>query len=175
MWAQGYFKGQKVKHKSKIVIFCELINMDLLSGHNVMRRQVFMSFLLLLLYLITVACTPEISLGSCWHMDEYMGQRSSIHHNVQLFICLNNQFAIIQWPLLDVPTSTQCAFTTLSLSKYCLLRVRKNTMGSCWRKDILTPVLPSLFCNMIYQGVWFPSPYKLEIDGPKVLLFGTMV
>ena len=44
MWAQGYFKGQKVKHKSKIVIFCELINMDLLSGHNVMRRQVFMSF-----------------------------------------------------------------------------------------------------------------------------------
>ena len=65
--------------------------------------------------------------------------------------------------------------TTLSLSKYCLLRVCNNTMGSCWRKDILTLVLPSLFCNMVYQGVWFPSPYELEIDGPKVLLFGTMV
>ena len=41
-------------------------------------------FLLLLLYLITVACMLEISLGSCWHKDECVGQRSTINHNVQL-------------------------------------------------------------------------------------------
>ena len=75
--------------------------MNLLSGHYVMRRQVSMSFLLLLLYLITVACILEISLGSCWHKDECMGQRSTINHNVQLFISLNNRYAIIMiilWP-----------------------------------------------------------------------------
>ena len=75
--------------------------MNLLSGHyKVMHRQVSMSFffpffLLLLLYLITVACILEISLGSCWHKDECMGQRSIINHNVQLFISLNNQYVII--------------------------------------------------------------------------------
>ena len=42
-------------------------------------------FLLLLLYLITVACILEISSGLCWHKDECMGQRSTINHNVQLF------------------------------------------------------------------------------------------
>ena len=70
-----------------------------------MRRQVSMSFLLLLLYLITVACLLEISLGSCWHKDECMGQRSTINHNVQLFIRLNNQYAIImiiQWPPVEI-------------------------------------------------------------------------
>ena len=111
------------------------INMNLLSGHYVIRRQVFMSFffLLLLLYLITVACIIEISLGSCWHKDECMSQRSTIHHNVQLCISLNNQYAIIQWPLLDAPTSAHGVFTTLSLSttKYSLLQ-------SCRKQDGLT-------------------------------------
>ena len=66
--------------------------MTLLSGHLLMRQQVSMSLffffflLLLLLYLITLACILEISLGSCWHKDECMGQRSTINHNVQLFL-----------------------------------------------------------------------------------------
>ena len=59
-----------------------------------------------------------------------MGQRSTIHHNVQLFISLNNQYAVIQWPLLDAPTSTHGVFTsTLSLSKCCLLRLCKKQYG----------------------------------------------
>ena len=95
-----------------------------------MRRQVSMSFfLLLLLYLITVACILEISLGSCWHNDECMGQRSTLHHNIQLFISLNNQYAIIQWPLLDAPTSTHSVFTTLSLSKHGLSRLCRKQYG----------------------------------------------
>ena len=104
---------------------------ELMSDHYVMRRQVPMSFfLLLLLYLITVVCILEISLGSCWHKDECMGQRSTIYHNVQLFISLNNQYAVIQWPILNAPTSTRCVFTsTLSLSKYCLLRLCRKQYG----------------------------------------------
>ena len=77
----------------------------LLSGHYVMRRQVSMYFLLLLLYLITVACILEISLGLCRHKDVCMGQRSTINHNVQLSISLNNQYAIImiiQWPSVEM-------------------------------------------------------------------------
>ena len=37
--------------------------------------------------------------------DECMGQRSTINHNVQLFITLNNQYAIImiiQWPPVEI-------------------------------------------------------------------------
>ena len=68
--------------------------MTLLSGHLLMRQQqvsmslffFFFFLLLLLLYLITLACILEISLGSCWHKDECMGQRSTINHNVQLFL-----------------------------------------------------------------------------------------
>ena len=40
--------------------------MNLLNGQYVMRRQVSIFFFsILLLYLITVACIPEIGLGSC--------------------------------------------------------------------------------------------------------------
>ena len=31
------------------------------------------------------------------------------------------------------------------------------------------------FCNMVYQGGGYHPPHELEIDGAKVLLFGTMV
>ena len=68
-------------------------------------------FLLLLLYLITVACILEISSGLCWHKDEWMGQRSTLNHNVQLFISLNNQCAIImiiQWPSVEMYTCKLC-------------------------------------------------------------------
>ena len=100
------------------------------------RRQVsvffffFFFFLILLLYLITVACIyVEISLGPCLHKDDCMGQRSTINHNVQLVISLNNQYLTIQWPLLDASTSTHGVFTTLSLSKYCLLRLCRKQYG----------------------------------------------
>ena len=67
--------------------------------------------LLLLLYMITVACILEISSGLCWHKDECMGQRSTINHNVQLFISLNNQYAIImiiQWPPVEIYMCKLC-------------------------------------------------------------------
>ena len=58
-----------------------------------------------------------------------MGQRSTINHNVQLLIIsLNNQHAIIEWPLLDAPTSNHGVITILSLSKYCLLRLCRKSL-----------------------------------------------
>ena len=85
----------------------------LLSGHYVMRRQVsmFFSSFTCLLYLITVACILEISLGSCLHKDECMGQRSTTNDNVQIVISLNNQYAIImiiQWPPVEIYMCKLC-------------------------------------------------------------------
>ena len=42
-----------------------------------------------------------------------MGQRSTINHNVQLFISLNNQYAIImiiQWPPVEIYIHVQILF-----------------------------------------------------------------
>ena len=89
--------------------------MNLLSGQQVSMSLslsfFFFFFLLLLLYRITVACILEISLGSGWHKDECMGQRLTINHNVQLFISLNNQYAIImiiQWPPVEIYMCKLC-------------------------------------------------------------------
>ena len=102
----------KVKHKSKIVTFCELAQSNELTEWPLSDAPTSIHFFkLLLLYLITVACILEISLGSCWHKDECMGQRSTINHNVQLFISLNNQYAIImiiQWPPVEIYMCKLC-------------------------------------------------------------------
>ena len=126
------FQGSKVKHKSKIVTFCEL-------AQSIWTYWVATTwcadkypclFLLLLLYLITVACILEISLGSCWHKEECMGQRSTIHHNVQLFMSLNNQCS---HPM----ATTRCTNKyPWCISTVCYDYV-ENSIGSCWRKDIL--------------------------------------
>ena len=147
MLAQGYSKGERSSINQKLQLSVSWRNQHdpyELSSHYVMRSQVSMSFffffLLLLLYLITVACILDIyNLGSCWHKDECMGQRSTIHHNVQLCILqLDNEYAIIQWPLLDAPTKVPMVFLLLlvCLSTVCYDYI-ENSMCSCWRKDIL--------------------------------------
>ena len=60
--------------------------MQSLSGHYLMHLQVPMVFLLVLVYLGTVAyISVEISLGSFWH-GYFTGQRSSIIHKLQRFM-----------------------------------------------------------------------------------------
>ena len=71
MLAQGFLR---VKGQAKITkchfLWVSAINMQSLSGHYLMRLQVPMVFLLLLVYLGTVAfISVEISLGSLWHRD----------------------------------------------------------------------------------------------------------
>ena len=87
MLVQGYFKDLRSSINKRN---CNFLHVSwhnqyeltcLLSGHYVMRRQVSMSFLLLLLYLITVACILEISLGLCWHKGWMYG--SKVNHKSQ--------------------------------------------------------------------------------------------
>ena len=70
MLVQGFLR---VKGQAKITkcYFVSLRNnMQSLSGHYLMRQQVPMVFLLLLVYLDTVAyISVEISLGSVWRRD----------------------------------------------------------------------------------------------------------
>ena len=47
-----------------------------------------------------------------------------------LFVNWCNKYAIIEWPLFDVPTSTHGVFTSFSLSQYCYLHFWKNKVGS---------------------------------------------
>ena len=127
-------------------------------------------FLLLSLYLITVTFILEISLGSCWHKDECMSQRSTIHHYVQIFISLNNQHAIIQWLLLDAPTSTQGVFTTLSLSKYCLLRLCRKQYGHMLAERYIKGQRCSinhkikLFCKLVQLLKYMCKLYPYQIS-----------
>ena len=99
----GYMLTQKfvrVKGQEKITkcyfLWVGTVNMQLLSGHYMMRQQVPMVFLLLLVYLGAVAyISVEISLGSFWRRDilRVKGQAlftNCIFHNS---VC----YAIIEW------------------------------------------------------------------------------
>ena len=68
----------------------------------------------LLVYLHAAACiSEEINFGTCWRRDilTFKGQRWSTNHKK-----ITNQYAIIEWPLFDAPTSTYGVFTSLCLS-----------------------------------------------------------
>ena len=47
-----------------------------------------------------------------------------------LFVSWRNKYAIIEWPLLDAPTSTHGVFTSFSIPLYCCLHFWKNKVGS---------------------------------------------
>ena len=110
----------------------------------------FFFFLLLLLYLITVACILEISLGSCWHKDESMGQRSTINHNVQQFICLNNQYAIIRLKKIN-PMSQSCRAHLFFGARLILQNSRFDFFFTCL---IFFPVFDELACQNILEKIW---------------------
>ena len=67
---QGYFTGQRSSIIHKLQLFMTLCDMQLLSGHYLMRHQVPTVFFTSLVYLSAVAyISVEISLGSCWFGD----------------------------------------------------------------------------------------------------------
>ena len=60
----------------------------------------------------------------------FKGQRSSPNHKMLLFVSWRNQYAIIEWPLVDAPKSTHAGLnTSLSLSRCCCLHFCRNTFG----------------------------------------------
>ena len=54
-----------------------------------------------------------------------------------LFVSWRNKYAIIEWPLFDVPTSTHGVFTSFSLPQYCCMHFWRNKVGSMLAQGIL--------------------------------------
>ena len=96
-----------------------------------------MVYSLHLVYLSTAACISEkVNLGPCWRRI-YKGQRSSTNHKMFLFVSWRNEYAIIEWPLFDAPTSTHGVFTSFCLPQYCCLHFWKNKVGSMLAQGFL--------------------------------------
>ena len=53
------------------------------------------------------------------------------------FVSWRNKYAIIEWSLFDVPTSTHGVFTSFSLPQYCCLHFWKKKVGSMLAQGIL--------------------------------------
>ena len=87
MLAQGLLR---VKGQAQITkcyfLWVDAINMQSLSGHYLMRQQVSMVFLLLLVYLGTVAyISVVLSLGSFWRRDILRVKDQALFTNCNLF------------------------------------------------------------------------------------------
>ena len=137
MLAQGLLR---VKGQAKITkcyfLWVGGINMQSLSGHYLMRQKVPMVFLLLLVYLGTVAyISVEISLGSFWRRDILRVKGQALFTNCKCYDSV--WYAIIEWPLFDTPSSTHGIFTSLVyLSTVAYISV-EISLGSCWCSYIL--------------------------------------
>ena len=132
MLAQGFLrvKGQAKITKCYFLWVCAR-NMLSLSGHYLMRQQVPMVFLLLLVYLGTVAyISVEISLGSFWRRDILRVKGQALFTNFNfLWLCVHgvicNCWVATIWCAIKYP---RCPFF-FSLSKCCCLHFCRNKFG----------------------------------------------
>ena len=99
-----------------------------------------MVFSLHLVYLSTAACISQKKSWVYVGARIFKGQRSSTNHKMLLFVSWLNQYAIIEWPPFDAPTSTHCVLTSFSffflISAVPYISV-EISLGPCWRRDIL--------------------------------------
>ena len=110
--------------------------MQSLSGHYLMHQQVPMVFLLLLVYLGTVAyISVEISLA---HFGAGIFYGSKVKHYSQIATFYDSVwYAVVEWPLFDAPSSTRGVFTSLVyLSAVAYISV-EISLDSCWCGHIL--------------------------------------
>ena len=129
MLAQGFLR---VKGQAEITkcyfLWVGAINMQSLSGHYLMRQQVPMVFLLLLVYLGTVAyISVEISLGSFWRRDILRVKGQALFANCNfLWLCvICNCWVATIWCTIKHPW---CLYF-FSLSKCCCLHFCRNKFG----------------------------------------------
>ena len=130
--AQGFLR---VKGQAKITkcyfLWVGAINMQSLSGHYLMRQQVPMVFLLLSVYLGTVAyISVEIRLGSFWSRDILRVKGQALFTNCNFLwlsvhgvIC--NCWVATIWCAIKYPW---CLYF-FSLSKCCCLHLCRNKFG----------------------------------------------
>ena len=132
MLAQGFLrvKGQAKITKCYFLWVCA-INMQSLSGHYLMHQQVPMVFLLLLVYLGTVAyISVEISLGSFWRRGILRVKGQALFTNCNfLLLCVHgvicNCWVATIWCAIKYPW---CLYF-FSLSKCCCLHLCRKKFG----------------------------------------------
>ena len=129
MLAQGFLR---VKGQAKITkcyfLWVGGINMQSLSGHYLMRQKVPMVFLLLLVYLGTVAyISVEISLGSFWRRDilRVKGQALFTNYNCLWLCVICNHWVATIWCAIKYPRYLYF----FGLSKCCCLHFCRNKFG----------------------------------------------
>ena len=132
MLGQGFLR---VKGQAKITncyfLWVGAINMQSLSGHYLMRQQVPIVFLLLLVYLGTVAyISVEISLGSFWRRDILRVKGQAFFTNCNfLLLCVHgvicNCWVATIWCAIKYPW---CLYF-FSLFKCCCLHLCRNKFG----------------------------------------------
>ena len=129
MLAQGFLR---VKGQAQITkcyfLWVGAINMQSFSGHFLMRQQVPMVFLLLLVYLGTVAyISVEISLGSFWRKDILRIKGQALFTNCNfLWLCvICSCWVATIWCAIKY---SWCLYF-FSLSKSCCLHFCRNKFG----------------------------------------------
>ena len=111
--------------------------MQSLSKYYLLRQQVPMVFSLHLVYLSTAACTSEKNKVESMLAQGLLRVKSQAKISKCYFFVSWRNYAIIEWPPFDAPTSTHGVFTSFSLSSclhfcrntYVLLLVQRYFKG----------------------------------------------
>ena len=131
MLAQGFLR---VNGQAKITkcyfLWVSAVNMQSLSGHYLMRQQVPMVFVLLLVYLGTVAfISEEIGLGSFWRRDILRVKGQALFTNCNfLWLCVHGVICNC-WVATILCTIKYPWCLYFSLSKCCYLHFCRNKFG----------------------------------------------
>ena len=86
-----------------------------------------------------------------------------------LFASWRNEYAIIEWPLLDAPTSTHGVFTSFSLSRYCCLHFCRNKFGLILAQGYFTGQRSSIIhvLQLLFMTVWYAIVEWPLFDAPS--------
>ena len=79
-----------------------------------------------------------------------------------LFVSWRNEYAIIEWPLFDAPTSIHGVFTSFSISQYCCLHFWKNKVGSTLAEGFLRVKSQAKITKCYFLWVGAKNLYSLS-------------
>ena len=78
------------------------------------------------------------------------------------FVSWRNEYAIIEWPLFDAPTSIHGVFTSFSISQYCCLHFWKHKVGSTLAQGFLRVKSQAKITKCYFLWVGAKNLYSLS-------------
>ena len=157
MLAQGFLR---VKGQAQITkcyfLWVDAINMQSLSGHYLMRQQVFMVFSLHLVYLSTAACISEKNKVGSMLAQGFSKVKSQAKITKCYFLRVGaiNLYSLSGRHLMPqkVPMAFLLPLVYLGADAYISAEI---SLGLCWRRDILRVKGQALFpyCNFLWLCV----------------------